>query len=107
MFLDESNINEVEYCRKVACWRRVACAITSLVNVRYMDMQPEYAVHPYSSDTIIWKKERSSSLLVGWLQNRLIHTVKDCFRKISFNIRQARRMMYDMDEWLGFVRGNT
>ena len=39
--LDESVTDEAECHRKVACWKRVAGAITSLVNAR--DLQLQYA----------------------------------------------------------------
>ena len=41
---------------------------------------------------------------MGRQQKRLIDTVKDCLKKRCLDVRQARRMVYDMSECLGFVR---
>ena len=38
----------------------------------------------------------------GWMD-----TVKECLRKRSLDVRQARRMVQDRSEWWGFVRGNA
>ena len=40
-------------------------------------------------------------------QKRWIDTMKDCLKKRSLDIRQARRMVHDRSEWWGFVRGNA
>ena len=49
-----------------------------------------------------------SSGLIGRPWKRWIVSVNDCLKKISLNIGQARRMVYDRKEWMaGFVRGNA
>ena len=40
-------------------------------------------------------------------RKRWIDTVKECLRKISLDVTQARRMVQDRSEWKGFVRGNA
>ena len=44
---------------------------------------------------------------VGRLRKRWIDTVKDCLRKRSVDVKQARRMVHDRSEWQGFVKGNA
>ena len=44
---------------------------------------------------------------VGRLRKRWIDTVKECSKKRGFDVRQARKMVQDRSEWLGFVRRNT
>ena len=44
---------------------------------------------------------------LGRPRKRWIDTVKDCLRKIGFDVRQARRMVQDSCEWLEFVRGTA
>ena len=38
---------------------------------------------------------------------RLIDFVKECLIKRSLNVGQARRRVYDRNEWREFVRGNA
>ena len=40
-------------------------------------------------------------------RKRWIDTVKECLRKIGFDIRQGRRMVQDRSGWWGFVWGNA
>ena len=42
---------------------------------------------------------------VGHGRDRLI--LKECLKKRSLDVRQARRMVQDRSEWWGFVRGNA
>ena len=51
---------------------------------------------------IVYVGECAGSSSVGW-----IDTVKECFRKRGLDVRQARRMVQDRREWLGFVRRNA
>ena len=44
---------------------------------------------------------------VCWPRKRWIDTVKDCLKKRSLDVRQARRMVHDKNVWRGFVRGNA
>ena len=44
---------------------------------------------------------------VGKSRKRWIDTVKECLRKRGLDVRQARRMIQDRNEWRGFVRGNA
>ena len=47
------------------------------------------------------------SCLVGRLWKRWIDLVNNCLKKRGLNVGQARRMVYDKNEWWGFVRSNT
>ena len=51
--------------------------------------------------------ERMENLSVGRLRKRWIDTVKDCLKKRDLDVRKARRMVQDRNEWEGFVRGNA
>ena len=44
---------------------------------------------------------------VGKSRKRWIDTVKECLRKRGLDVRQARRMIQDRNEWRGLVRGNA
>ena len=48
----------------------------------------------------------AGSRSVGGLRKRWIDTVEECLRKVSLDVREARRMIQDRSEWWGFVRGN-
>ena len=48
-----------------------------------------------------------SSHSVGRPRRRWIDIVKECLKKSGLDIKQARRMVQDRDEWQGFVRGNA
>ena len=47
------------------------------------------------------------SHLVGRPHKRWINSVNDCLKKRSLNVGQARRMGYDKNEWLKFVKGKA
>ena len=53
----------------------------------------------------VYVGEWAGSHSVGRLWKRWIDTVKDCLKKRSLDVRQARRMVHDRSVWLGFVRG--
>ena len=55
----------------------------------------------------VYVGECAGNHLVGRPQKRWIDTVKECFKKRGLDVRQARRMVEDMSEWWGFVRGNA
>ena len=55
----------------------------------------------------VYVEECAGSHPVGRLRKRWIDTLKECLRKRSLDVRQARRMVQDRSEWLGFVRGNA
>ena len=42
---------------------------------------------------------------MGRQRKRWIDTVKECLRKRDLDVRQARKMVQDICEWWGFVRG--
>ena len=44
---------------------------------------------------------------VGRLRKRWIDAGKECLKKRGLDVRQARRMVQDRNEWRGFVRGNA
>ena len=48
-------------------------------------------------------------VVIQWVGRvkRWIDTVKECLKKRGLNVRQARRMVQDRNEWWGFVRGNA
>ena len=52
-------------------------------------------------------RECAATRSVGRLLKRWIDTLKECLKKRGLNIRQARRMVQDRNEWREFVRGNT
>ena len=52
----------------------------------------------------VYVGECSGSRSVGMLQKRWIDAMKDCLRKTGLDVRQTRRMVYDRNEWWGFVR---
>ena len=47
----------------------------------------------------------AGSRLLGRPRKRWIDSVNDCLKKRGLNIRQAKNMVYDRNEWRGFVRG--
>ena len=51
--------------------------------------------------------ECDGSCSVGRPQKRWIYSVKECLKKRGLDVRQARRMVQDRSEWLGFVRRNA
>ena len=51
--------------------------------------------------------ECAGSCSVGRPRKKLVDAVKECLKKRGLDIRQARRMVQDMSEWQGFVRGNA
>ena len=53
----------------------------------------------------VYVGERAGSRLVGRPRKKWIDIVKDCSRKRSLNVRQARRMVQDRSEWRRFLRG--
>ena len=54
----------------------------------------------------IYVVECAGSRSVGISKMRWIDTVKDCLRKGFLDVRQARRMIQDRNEWREFVRGS-
>ena len=54
-----------------------------------------------------WEWECVGNHLVGRLQKRFIDSTNGCLRKRGLNVGQAGRMVYDMNEWWEFVRGNA
>ena len=36
-----------------------------------------------------------------------IDPINDCLKEKDFNVGQSRRMVYDRNEWWGFVKGNA
>ena len=55
----------------------------------------------------IYVGECESSRSEGRPWKRWIDTVKDCLKKRSLDVRQARRMLHDRSVWRGFVMGNA
>ena len=55
----------------------------------------------------VYVGECAGSCSVGRPQKRWIDIVKEYLRKRNLDDRQERRMVLDMSEWLGFVRGNA
>ena len=53
----------------------------------------------------VYGRECAGSRSVGRPQKRWTDIVKECLKKRCLDIRQARRMVQDRSEWLGFVRG--
>ena len=53
----------------------------------------------------VYERECAGSRLLGRPRKRWIDSVNDCLKKRGLNIRQAKNMVYDRNEWRGFVRG--
>ena len=53
----------------------------------------------------VYVGECAGSRSLGRPRKRWIDTVKDCLRKRIFDVRQAKRMVQDRNEWRGLVRG--
>ena len=66
--LDESGTDEAECSKKVASGRKVASAISSLVNARSLQLECARVLHgsllvpvlTYGSETIIWREKEKS-----------------------------------------------
>ena len=55
----------------------------------------------------VYVGECAGSCSVGRPWKRWIDTVEECLKKRSLDVKQARRMVQDRNEWWGFVRGNV
>ena len=55
----------------------------------------------------VYVRKCAGSHSVGRPWKRWIDTLKKCLRKRGLDVRQARRMVQDRSEWLGFVRGSA
>ena len=55
----------------------------------------------------VYVRECAGSRSVDRSWKRWADTVKDCLRKRGLDVRQARRVVQDRNEWQGLVRGNT
>ena len=55
----------------------------------------------------VYVGECAGSRSVGSLRERWIDNVKDCLKKMSLDIRQARIMVHDRSLLRGLVRGNA
>ena len=53
----------------------------------------------------VYLGECASRRSLGKPRKRWIDTVKNCLKKRGLDVRQSRRMVCDMSEWRGFVRG--
>ena len=67
--MNESGADEGECSRKVASGRRVAGAITVMINARSLQLERGRVMHEsllmhvlYGSETMIWREERSRRL---------------------------------------------
>ena len=58
-------------------------------------------------DKRVYVGEYAGSRSVGRLRKRWVDTVKECLRKRGLDVRQAWKIVQDMSEWQGFVRGNA
>ena len=55
----------------------------------------------------VYVGEFAGSRSVGRPRKRWLDTVMECLKKRGMDVRQARRMVQDISEWRGFVRGMT
>ena len=83
--LDKLGIEWAKCNRKVVSGRRMPGAIMSLVNARDLQLESARVLHKtvlvpvlmYDSETMLWKKERSSITAVqmdnlrGWIESRM------------------------------------
>ena len=51
----------------------------------------------------VYVGECAGSCSLGRVRKMWIDTMKDCLKKISFDVRQSRRMMHYRSVWQGFV----
>ena len=73
----------------------------------------------FSSGLAMWRGRRRTGMLREYVgecagscsvvrpQKKWIDTMKDCLRKRGLDVRLTRRMVQDMSEWRGIVRGNA
>ena len=88
--MNESGADEGECSRKVASGRRVAGAITVMINARSLQLERGRVMHEsllmhvlYGSETMIWREERSRIMAIqmdnlrvcwvsgGWIKSRM------------------------------------
>ena len=55
----------------------------------------------------VYVEECVGSRLVGRPWKRWIDSVNDCLKKRGLNVGQARRVVYERNEWREFYRGNA
>ena len=55
----------------------------------------------------VYVGEYAGSRSVSRPRKKWTDTVKECSRKIGLDVRQARRIVQDRNEWPEFVRGNA
>ena len=75
--LDKSGTDEAECSRKLACGRRGAGAIRSLVNARYLQIECAKVLHEtllvpiltYGSETILWEEKERSRIRAVQMDN--------------------------------------
>ena len=48
---------------------------------------------------LVYIRKCAGSYSVGRQQKRWIDTMKECLRKRGLDVRQARRMVHDRNEW--------
>ena len=55
----------------------------------------------------VYVGECAGSRSLGRPRKRWIGTVEECLRKKGLNVRQAKRMVQDRNEWRGLVKGSA
>ena len=55
----------------------------------------------------VYVGECADSHSVGRPRKKWLDTVNECLKRRGLDARQARRMVQDRSEWVGFVRGNA
>ena len=83
--------------------------LRGLLDIRRMDKAPNTRIRT-GNDRIakrVYVGECVGSRLVGRSRKRWIDSMKKCLKTRSLSVRQARKMMYDRNEWRGFTRRNV
>ena len=86
---------------------RELCEVTKGVDERIDEGVLRWFGHVEKESKRVYVEECAGSRSVGMPWKRWIDTVKDCLRERVLDVRQARRMVQDSNEWRGFVRGNA
>ena len=63
--------------------------------------------HVESITKRVYVGKRAGTLSAGRPRKTWTDTTKDCLKKISLDVREARRMVHDRSVWWGFGRGNV
>ena len=91
---------------------RQLCAVTKDVDQKIDEGVLQWFGHVerIENDRIakrVYVGQCAGSRSVGRTRKRWIDNVKECLRKRSLDVRQARKMVHERSVWWGFVMGNA